>query len=133
MKHICPTLILVMVLAVVFSASSGWAKEKGYCYIVGYSQRGKTAYVTPVFAATVSGAIYSEEEFVADVVLIRQMENQFQNYLAGQGINTADVVISARVAYRYQAIADRRLADEKRDFSGRGYTLNDADKFIFKD
>ena len=132
MKKICLKLLLVMVLTVAFSAPSCWAKEKGYCYIVGYSMQEKTAYITPVFVATVSGATYSEEEFVADVVLIRKMENQFQNYLAGQGIDTASVVISARVAYRSQAIADKRQADEKRDFNGRGYALNDADKFKFK-
>ncbi|WP_372678959.1 hypothetical protein [Desulfosarcina sp.] len=133
MKEICPKLILVLVLAVVFSAPSCWAKDNGYCYIVGYSMQAKTAYITPVFVATVSGATYSEEEFVADVVLIRKMENQFQNYLAGQGINTADFVVSARVAYRSQAIAGIRLADEKKDFTGRGYSIKDADKFIFKD
>ncbi len=133
MKKTCLKLILVMVLAVVFSAPSCWAKENGYCYIVGYSMQEKTAYTTPVFIAEVSGATYSEEEFVADVVLIRKMENQFQNYLAGQGINTVDFVISARVAYRSQAIAGIRLADEKKDFTGRGYTIKDADKFIFKD
>jgi hypothetical protein len=133
MKKIWLKLILVVVLAAVFGAPSCWAKEKGYCYIVGYSMQEKTAYITPVFVATVSGATYSEEEFVADVVLIRKMENQFQNYLAGQGINTADFIISARVAYRSQTIADSRLADEKRDFTGRGYTLKDANKYRFKD
>lgn len=133
MKKTCLKVILVMVLAVVFSAPSCWAKEKGYCYIVSYSMQEKAAYITPVFVAKVSGATYSDEEFVADVVLIREMENQFQNYLAGQGINTADYVISARVAYRSQAIADKRLVDEKRDFTGRGYTIQDANKFKFKD
>ncbi len=132
MKKTFLKLIVFVVLAVAFGAPSCWAAEKGYCYIVGYSMREKTAYITPVFVAKVSGATYSDEEFVADVVLIRKMENQFQNYLAGQGINTPDYVISARVAYRSQAIADKRLADEKRDFNGRGYALNDADKFKFK-
>ena len=132
MKKIWLKLILVVVLAAVFGAPSCWAKEKGYCYIVGYSMQEKTAYITPVFIAEVSGATYSEEEFVADVVLIRKMENQFQNYLAGKGMNTADFVISARVAYRSQAIADKRLADEKKDFTGRGYTVEDTVKFKFK-
>ena len=133
MKKTCLKLILVVVLAVVFSAPSCWAKENGYCYIVSYSMQDKTAYITPVFVAKVSGATYSDEEFVADVVLIRKMENQFQNHLAGQGLNTADFVISARVAYRSRAIADKRLADEKSDFTGRGYAIQDADQFKFKD
>jgi hypothetical protein len=132
MKKTCLKVMLVMVLAVVFSAPSCWAKEKGYCYIASYSMKEKTAFITPVFVAKVSGATYSDEEFVADVVLIRNMENQFQNYLAGQGINTADYVTSARVAYRSQAIADKRLADEKKDFTGRGYIIKNANKFRFK-
>lgn len=132
MKKTCMKLILVMALAAVVNAPSSWAKEKGYCYIVGYSMQEKTAYFTPVFVTPVSGATYSEEEFVADVVLIRKMENQFQNHLAGQGTKTADFIISARVAYRSQAIADKRLGAEKSDFTGRGYTLTDADQFKFK-
>jgi hypothetical protein len=132
MKKTCLKLILVMVLAIVFCAPPCWAKEKGYCYIVGYSMKEKTAHITPVFVAKVSGATYSDEEFVADVVLIRNMENQFQRYLAGQNMNAADLVTSARVAYRSQAIADKRLAEERSDFTGRGYTIKSADHFKFK-
>ena len=132
MKKTFLKLIALVVLAVVFGAPYCGAAEKGYCYIVSYSMREKTAYITPVFVAKVSGATYSEEEFVADVVLIRKMENQFQNYLAGQGMNTADFVISARVAYRTQAIADSRLADEKSDFTSRGYIIRDENQFKFK-
>lgn len=124
--------MVIMVLAAVLSAPPGWAKEKGYCYIVSYSINDKTVYVTPVFVAKVSGATYSEEEFVADVELIRKMEEQFQRYLAGQGMRITDFVTSARVAYRSQAIADERLAGEKLDFTGRGYVVKDAHQFIFK-
>ncbi|WP_319406832.1 hypothetical protein [uncultured Desulfosarcina sp.] len=132
MKKTCLKLLVTLVLAIVFSAPSCWAKEKGYCYIVSYSMNGKIAYITPVFVAKVSGATYSEEEFVADVELIRKIEEQFQNYLAGQGMDNADFVTSARVAYRSQAIADKRIADEKKIFTGRGYTVKDANRFKFK-
>jgi hypothetical protein len=132
MKKTCLKLMVTMVLAVVASVPSSWAKEKGYCYIVSYSLQEKTAYITPVFVASVSGATYSEEEFVADVVLIRKMEEQFQKYLAGQGMNDSDFVTSARVAYRSQAIADKRMAAEKKDFTGKGYTVKDANRFKFK-
>jgi hypothetical protein len=133
MKTTYLKLMVIMAMAVVFSAPSSWAKEKGYCYIVSYSLSEKTAYITPVFDATVSGETYSEEEFVADVELIQKMERQFQQYLAGQGKSNTDFVTSARVAYRSRAIADKRLADEKLDFTGRGYTVKDAGSFKFKD
>ena len=132
MQNTCLKLMLLMAMAIVFNAPSGWAKEKGYCYIVSYSLSQKTAYITPVLVATVSGATFSEEEFVADVVLIRKMEDQFNQYLAVQGISSTDLVTSARVAYRSRAIADKRLADEKRNFTGRGYAIKTTDQFKFK-
>jgi hypothetical protein len=132
MKKTCLKLLIIMALAILFSAPSCWAKEKGYCYIVSYGLREKSAYITPVFTATVSGATYSDEEFVADIELIRKMESQFQQYLEKQVANSADWVTSARVAYRSQAIADRYLANEKKDFTGRGYTINDTGGFKFK-
>jgi hypothetical protein len=132
MKRTWLKLLVIIVLTIVVSAPSCWAKEKGYCYIVSYGLREKSAYITPVFTAKVSGATYSEEEFVAEVELIRKMEGQFEKYLSGKGLNTADYVTSARVAYRSQAIADRYLADEKSDFPGRGYTIKNTGGFKFK-
>ena len=132
MKKTCLKPLVIMVLTLVVSAPSCWAKETGYCYIVSYDLREKLAYITPVFTAKVSGATYSEEEFVAEVELIRKMESQFQKYLGKQGVSIADWVTSARVAYRSQAIADRYLADEISDFTGRGYTIKDTGGFKFK-
>ncbi|BBO70080.1 hypothetical protein DSCA_40100 [Desulfosarcina alkanivorans] len=132
MKRTGLKLSIIIALAIVFSAPSCWAKEKGYCYIVSYGLREKTAYITPVFVAKVSGATYSEEEFVADIELIRKMEGQFQNYLSGKGLNTADYVTSARVAYRSQAIAEKYRADEKNGLAGRGYAIKDTGGFKFR-
>lgn len=132
MKRTCLTLLVAMGLTVILCLPSCWAREKGYCYIVSYSMSQKTAYITPVFVATVSGATYSDEEFVADVELIRKMEAQFQRYLNIQGVKSLDFVTSARVAYRSRAIADSHLSDEKSDLTGRGYTIKDTDQFKFK-
>lgn len=132
MKRTCFKLPVIIMLAIIFSAPSCWAKEKGYCYIVSYSLSEKRAYITPVFVAKVSGATYSEEEFVADIELIRKMEGQFHKYLSGRGLNTADFVTSARVAYRSRDIADKYLADEKSGFTGRGYAIEDTGGFEFK-
>lgn len=125
-------LLVVLALALVLGVPSCWAKENGYCYIVSYSQEARRAYITPVFVAKVSGATYSDEEFVADVELIRKMEGQFNRYLAGKGMSSVDLVTSARVAYRSQAIAEKRLADEKSDFKRRGFDIEEADQFKFK-
>lgn len=132
MKSNCLKLLVAVVVVVVFSAPPCWAKDKGYCYVVSYSMRDKIVFFTPVFTATVSGAIYSEEEFVADVELIRDMENQFQEHLTNVGLNRMDYLTEARVAYRSQAIADQRLADEKSRFKGRGYRIKKTGSFQYK-
>ena len=132
MKSNCLKLLVAVVVVVVFSATSCWAKDKGYCYVVSYSMRDKIVFFTPVFTATVSGAVYSEEEFVADVELIRDMENQFQEHLVKVGLNSMQYLTEARVAYRSQAIADQRLADEKSSFKGRGYSIKKTGSFQYK-
>jgi len=126
------SLIFVM-LTVAVSAPSCWGTENGYCYIVSYSDSTRTAYFTPVFVAPVSGETFSKEEFVSEVSLIRKMQAQFQTYLTEKGLSTSDFVTSAREAYRSQAIADKRLANEKSSFSSRGFTIKMADDFVFKD
>lgn len=133
MKRAYLAFLVAAALTVVLVVPSCWAKDNGYCYIVSYSLSEKTVYITPVFVAKVSGATYSDEEFVADVKLIRKMEGQFQKYMAAQGANSTDYITSARVAYRTQSIAEKRLADEKNNFANRGFTINEAGNFRFKD
>jgi hypothetical protein len=132
MKKTCLRLPVIIMLAIMFSAPSCWAKEKGYCYIVSYSLGEKRVYITPVFVARVSGATYSDEEFVADVELIREMETQFNRFLARKEATRADWVTSARVAYRSQAIAEKYRTNEKNDFDSRGYTFKEIGGFQFK-
>lgn len=126
-------LLVAFVLVALFSVPSCWAQEKGYCYVVSYSMRQKVVFFTPVFTAMVSGAIYSDEEFVADVELIRDIEEQFQQYLTRVGVNITDYSTEARVAYRSQTIADQRRADEKSDFKGRGYRIKKSGSFNYTD
>ena len=101
MKTSCLKLMVVFALVFLLSVPVCWAKKTGYCYVVSYSMRDKVVFFTPVFTAKVSGAIYSEEEYVADVELIRDIENQFQGYLTQVGLNTTDYITEARVAYQY--------------------------------
>ena len=133
MKTTCLKLLVFTLLAVAVSAPSCWAKEKGFCYIVSYSMRDKVALMSPVFTATVSGDTYSDEEYVADVELIRDIEGQFQEYQNRIGLNSLDYLTEARVAFRSQAIADERWADEKRSFESRGYTVKSTGTFAYSD
>jgi len=133
MRTIHLKLIVALALIIPLGAPSCWAAEKGYCYVVSSSMREKVVFFTPVFSAKVSGAIYSQEEFVADVELIRDIEDQFQQYLKNLGLNSMDFVTEARVGYRSQAIAEKRLAAEKSEFEGRGYTIKKTGSFAYAD
>jgi hypothetical protein len=126
-------LSVAIALILLFAVPSCWAAEKGYCFVVSSSMREKVVFFTSVFSARVSGAIYSQEEFVADVELIRDIENQFQQYLKKRGLNTMDYLTEARVGYRSQAIAENRLATEKSEFEGRGYTIKKTGGFTYAD
>jgi len=125
-------LLVVLALILVFGVPSCWAKEKGYCYIVGYSLREKTVQITPVIVTKVSGDVYSDEEFVADVDVIFSMESQFQTYLEKAGLFSDDTTVEARVAYRSKAIARKHRADEKSGFSRRGFSVNTAATFKYR-
>ena len=131
MKTNCLKTLLAFVFIILFSAPACWAKEKGYCYVVSYTLRQKIVFFTPVFTATVSGATYSQEEFVADVELIRDIENQFQEHLSKVGLNSMDYITEARVAYRAADIAEQRLAKEKSAFESRGFTVKKTGTFRY--
>jgi len=131
MKTTCLKLLAALVLVFLFNVPACWAKEKGYCYVVSYSLRDKVVFFTPVFTATVSGAVYSQEEFVADVELIRDIENQFQQYLSKVGLTIMDYVTEARVAYRTATIASQRLEKEKSSFEDRGFAIKKPGTFRY--
>ena len=124
-------LMVVLLLVTVLGAPPCWAKEKGYCYVVSYSLREKVAFFTPVFTAVVSGAVYSDEEFVADVEVIRNIENQFKAYQEKIGLNSADYYTEARVSYRSEQAADQRMAAEKKRYEGRGFAIKKTGSFEY--
>lgn len=132
MKTIHLKLMAALVLGLLIGASPCLASENGYCYIVGYSLAKKVVYFTPVLVEKVDGKSYSAEEFVADVELIDKMESAFQKYLQRVAMNATDFTVSARVAYKSQAIAQKRLDKERSNFKRREFTINTASDFNFK-
>lgn len=133
MQRTALKLTVALTLTALFCVPHGWAKEKGYCYVVSHSLRDKVVFFSPIFAAEVSGAVYSDEEFVADVVLIRDIEDQFQRYQQRIGLNSGDYVTEARVGYRSQAIAEQRLDAEKRRYAARGFDIKSTGSFAYRD
>lgn len=126
---------IVLVLAALFLyAPTCWAKEKGYCYVVGYSILEQKAFFTPVFVQNVKSKSYSDEEYVTDMDLIRGMESQFQSRLAQLvNLDSGQYTISARGAYKSSTIANSKYKDELERYKTKGYAIKFVNDFKFSD
>lgn len=125
---------IVWIMAAFLSADSSWAAEKGYGYVVAYSYQKKVVYNTPIFVQKVRGESYSAEEFCSDVAVIQKMESAFQKFLQQSlGLNSTEYTISARSAYKSEAIAQKRLDNELKDFAAKGMEVKAVNGFRFND
>jgi hypothetical protein len=127
-------IILLFLATLLMLATPGWARTKGYCYVIGYSLAKKTAYFSPIIPQEVDSTSYSAEEYVTDVEVIQKLESQFQKYLA-QTVNLdADgYTVSARGAFKSNAIADKRLKDEMGIYKHREFKITIAKDFKLSD
>lgn len=125
-------ILLATALGFIISAPSCFADAEGYCYIVAYSYSQKVAIFTPVFMQKVKDKSYNEEQFVADVALIRQMETAFEQYIREtMRFNARDLTVSARAAYKSSAIATKRLNLEKQEYISQTWEIKQAAAFSF--
>jgi hypothetical protein len=116
-----------LVLVGILGASPTWAKETAYNYMIAYSYRDKVVYHSTIFTNKVKGDSSSEEEYVIDTGSILKMESAFQVHLARNlKVNSPDLTISARVAYKTEEIAKKRMDNEIGDFRFKGFEIKDA-------
>lgn len=121
-SHVLKAAVLIL-CAMLLSASPCWAEADGYCYVVGYSYKLKKAFFTRVFMQSVRDVSYSDEEYTTDVELIQKMESQFQSYLSSnQNIDVGQYTITARGAYKNEGIAMKRLFIERDNYKKKGFT-----------
>jgi hypothetical protein len=124
---------LFIFTAMLLIATSSWAKEDGYCYIVGYSYKEKTAYFSPIIVQKVNDTSYNDEQYVSDVELIQKLESQFQSYLSRSvDLNAGQYTISSRGAYKSNIIANGKLKKETDQYKNMGFTIKMAENFVFK-
>jgi hypothetical protein len=135
MKFRTISLLFVMVFGVTIgSATLCWAKEVGYNYIIAYSYRDKVVYHSPIFTQNFKGKSYNEEEYVADTALQLKMEAAFQNYLEKKmQVNCADLTCSARLAFKTEDIAKKKMEKDIGDFRYKGFTLQEIAAFVYDD
>ena len=117
-------LLLFFMVAMIAGTPACWAKKTAYGYLIAYSSRDQVVYYTPVFTQRVSGASYSDEEYVAQTSNIIKLEADFQAYLERTyRIDSANFTVSARASYKTQEIAQDRLNEENGTFRFRGFQL----------
>lgn len=129
-KHLKVAILVVLVVA--FFAPSCLAKAKGYFYVVAYSYQDKTVYCSSIFIEKVRDISYSDEEFVAEVKLLRKIETAFEKYLAGiANTDLSKYTLGGRGAYKSLSIAKKRQDNEKKDFTKKGMVIKDTPNFEF--
>ena len=125
---------LLLFLVCLIAAPPCLAKAKGYLFVVGYSFAHKKVFLSRVMMQKVRNVSYSNEEYVTEVVLLQKMESQFQSFLtSSEGVKTSDYTVSVRGAFKSEAIAKKRLAEEKERYESRGYTSKVLNNFVFND
>lgn len=127
-------LSLLLFFTLLISAPPCWAKSKGYLYVVGYSLSQKKVFFSSVVMQKVRNVSYSEEEYVTDIKLVREMESQFQKYLVSTvWINPEEYTISARGAYKGKDIAEKAFETDKGIYLNKGYEASVLRSFVFDD
>lgn len=125
-------LLLVFVAGMVSSTALCWAEETCYNYLIGYSYRDQVVYYTPIFTTESDGVSYNKEEYVSDTATSLKMESAFQKYLIQKmKVNSIDLTVSARVAYKTDEIAKNRMDKEVGDFRYRGFTIKEISAFKY--
>lgn len=121
-----------MIMLLTISVPPCFAKAKGYCYVVAYSYRQKIVVFTPVLVKEVNDKSYNDEEFIVDVELIQEMETSFENHVRSTlNVNSPDLTVSARMAYKSLAIAKKRLEAEKQEYITKAWEIKEASNFSF--
>lgn len=129
-----PFVVSVFVaLTLAIGASPAGAEKTGYAFVFAYSYALKEAYHSPIFTHPVSGKSMNDKEYVADVRLIRQIEDAFEKHLRTKlHVNTSLFDSTARTDFKSEAIAKGRLEDEKADLRIQGIEMKPLNDFIFK-
>jgi hypothetical protein len=123
---------LVATLACMLVAVPAMAQNNAFAFIYAYSPKSKEAYCTPVIAHHAKGKAFNEKEYVADIKLIRQMEDAFERYLKNSlEIDTTLFSFIARTGFRSQAVALHQLENEKASLRIQGLEMKLIPDFAY--
>jgi hypothetical protein len=106
------------------------ADEESFCYVTAYSYNMKAAYHTPIFKQMSRGKSFNEEQYVADMKQIRNLEDAFQTHLKRKHkINSSFFVFSAATGFKSHSFAERRLNLELVDHRTKGLKIEVVNDF----
>jgi hypothetical protein len=125
-------MLLIVFTGIVFAAPLCWARDSSFNYVIAYSFRDKAVYHTPIFMRKIKGVSYNDEEYGTDTATLLRMESAFQKHLTQKmKVHSADMTVSARVAFKSEDIARNRFDREVSDFRFRGFEIKNVPDFKF--
>jgi hypothetical protein len=134
MKSLLLFVSAFMALTLSIGTSPARAEKNGYAFVFAYSYALKEAYHSPIFTHPVNGESMNDKEYVADIRLIRKIEDAFEQHLRNKlHVNTSLFDFTARTGFKNEAIAKSRLEDEKADLKIQGIVMKPLNDFTFKD
>ncbi|RJQ78103.1 MAG: hypothetical protein C4519_12525 [Desulfobacteraceae bacterium] len=133
MKSLLLRLSILAMLTFVISTVPAGAENKGYAFVFAYSHKMKAAYHTPVMTHPVNSKLINEKEYVADIKLIRQMEDAFERHIRTKlQLNTALFSFTARTGFKSEAIALGQLENERTGLRMQGLDMQLLSDFSLK-
>ena len=124
-------LLAIALLTCVFAVPAG-ADNKGFAFIFALSYATKEAYHVPVFEHPVKGKQFNDKEYVADIKLIRKMEDAFEQHLKTKmQLHNVRFTITARTGFISEAVANGQLEAEKTNLKIQGIEMKSVLGFAF--
>jgi cellobiose phosphorylase len=126
-------LLLTIAFLTGLSAVPAGAENKGFAFIFALSYTSKEAYHAPVFEHPVRGKKFNDKEYVADIKLIRKMEDDFEQHLKTKmQLRNMRFTITARTGFISEAVANGQLEAEKANLKIQGIEMKKVSDFHFK-
>jgi hypothetical protein len=126
-------LLLTIAFLSVLSAIPAGAENKGFAFVFALSYTSKEAYHAPVFEHPAKGKQFNDKEYVADIKLIRKMEDAFEQHLKTKmKLDHTRFTITARTGFVNASIANGQLEAEKANLKIQGIEMKLVSDFHFK-
>lgn len=121
--------VLVIAALVLTWSAPALADKESYCFLTAYSYNLRTAYHTLIFTQMSEGKPFNDDQYKADMKVIRKLEDAFLGHLKRkERINPNFFVFSARTGFKTRPIAEQHLNKELVDLETKGIrikTIND--------